>query len=121
MMSVERQVEDGFQGQVSHVARASLLWCSIGVSVATNRKGRFIGWRPMIRLYGKTMALGYFSDEVEAALAYDAVARKHHGDAAKLNFPNGPPSSSDKKRKAGEACGQALISCDKENRECVAG
>lgn len=30
--------------------------------------------------------VGYFHDEIEAAKAYDAAARKHHGEFAVLNF-----------------------------------
>jgi hypothetical protein len=39
----------------------------------------------------KQRHLGNFLNEVEAALAYDQAAREHHGDKAKLNFPEGPP------------------------------
>jgi hypothetical protein len=31
--------------------------------------------------------IGYFDNPVEAARAYDAAARKLHGDFAALNFP----------------------------------
>ena len=36
---------------------------------------------------GKTVKLGYFEDEVEAAKAYDKAARKYHKEFAYLNFP----------------------------------
>jgi hypothetical protein len=39
----------------------------------------------------KKRYLGSFVDEKDAALAYDKAAREHHGDKAKLNFPDQPP------------------------------
>jgi hypothetical protein len=35
--------------------------------------------------------LGWFVNEVDAALAYDQAAREYHGDQAHLNFPDLPP------------------------------
>jgi hypothetical protein len=43
-------------------------------------------WRACIRIE-KTVHLGYFTDEVEAALAYDTAARIRFGVFAKCNFP----------------------------------
>jgi AP2 domain len=40
-----------------------------------------------INAQGKSSHLGYFDSEVEAALAYDAAARKHFGEFAAVNFP----------------------------------
>jgi hypothetical protein len=36
----------------------------------------------------KTIHIGYFEDEIEAAQAYDQVALKYFGESAKLNFSN---------------------------------
>lgn len=36
---------------------------------------------------GKQIHVGYYRTEIEAAKAYDDVARKHHGQFARLNFP----------------------------------
>ncbi len=43
-------------------------------------------WRAQICFSGKKKHLGYYSDEAEAARAYDAAAVKYHGRFAKLNF-----------------------------------
>lgn len=37
---------------------------------------------------GRQRHLGYFTDEIEAARAYDAFAHREHGEFARLNFPN---------------------------------
>ncbi len=55
----------------------------IGVSFR-KRAGK---WAAVIRNKGKKTWLGYFSSEIEAAKAYDAAARKYHGEFASLNFP----------------------------------
>jgi hypothetical protein len=55
-----------------------------GVSWNTNKKR----WHVQITTNGKTIRLGYFTDEIEAAKAYDQAAKKYHGDFAALNFPN---------------------------------
>jgi hypothetical protein len=49
-------------------------------------------WRARIRVNGKRIYLGSFSDQIQAAKAYDQAARKFHGQFAALNFPN-PRSS----------------------------
>lgn len=45
-------------------------------------------WKSSIRHGGKTMHIGCFYDEIEAAKAYDTHALKFHGEYAYLNFPD---------------------------------
>jgi hypothetical protein len=58
---------------------------------------RFIGvyfekqksrWIVRIKYKENRIYLGCFKDEIEAARAYDAGAKKYHGEFARLNFPN---------------------------------
>ena len=43
-------------------------------------------WKASISIAGKTMHIGLFDSEIDAALAYDNVARKAHGEFANPNF-----------------------------------
>jgi hypothetical protein len=59
-----------------------------GVSqAATSNK-----WVANIRANGRRIYLGVFDDKVDAAKAYDAAAKKYHGEFAVLNFPDRTPS-----------------------------
>ena len=51
--------------------------------VSWNRKRK--EWCAQIRL-GKVIFLGYFTDPIEAATAYDQAAKELHGEFARLNF-----------------------------------
>jgi hypothetical protein len=42
----------------------------------------------MIKIKGKTINLGYFDNEIEAAKARDIASKEHFGEFAKLNFPD---------------------------------
>jgi hypothetical protein len=55
----------------------------IGASL-DKRSGR---WASKIRCHGKKIHLGCFGSDIEAAKAYDAAAKKYHGEFARLNFP----------------------------------
>jgi hypothetical protein len=49
---------------------------------------RYRKWSATIRFENKRIFLGYFQNEIDAALAYDEAARKFHKEFACLNFPD---------------------------------
>lgn len=44
-------------------------------------------WKASAQADGKRINLGFFATEIDAAKAYDNVARRVHGEFANLNFP----------------------------------
>lgn len=55
-------------------------------------------WAVQIRNNGKRLHVGYFGDELSAALAYDRVARQLRGERARVNFDESGERASYKKR-----------------------
>lgn len=46
-------------------------------------------WQSVIHVDGKTIGLGRYGDQMEAAAAYDEAAKRYFGEHARLNFPEG--------------------------------
>ncbi len=51
------------------------------------RYGRLTRWEARITNHGQQIIIGYYDTEVEAAKAYDDMARKFFGEFATVNFP----------------------------------
>jgi hypothetical protein len=97
------QIVDHIDGNGLNNRRANIRLCtshqnSMNMSRQTRGSSRFRGvawqktqnvWVARIRDGEKLLYLGRFSDEVKAALAYDAAAQRIFGEFARLNLPNG--------------------------------
>jgi len=59
-----------------------------GVTRRKKTNGTLGRWTAAIKANSKSIHLGDFSDEIDAASAYDKAALKYHGEFAKLNFSN---------------------------------
>ncbi len=96
--------------QIDHIDHDTLNNCRSNIRTAThsqnqsnrfsknNSTSKYLGvswsslcnkWRSVIRKNKKDMHIGLFSNEIEAALAYDKKALELHGEFANLNFKNG--------------------------------
>ena len=86
---------DGLNNQRSNLREATVSQNQRNARGARNSSSQYKGvgwqsqigrWRAYIWLDGKSKHLGTFTDEVEAAKAYDAAAREHFGEFARLNL-----------------------------------
>lgn len=92
---------DHVNGNTRDAQKSNLRWCSHGQNISnqrnrtkTNKSSRFHGvyfdrwkqrWKAQIRCEKRKVCLGNFTDEVQAARAYDMAAMKLHGSFASLN------------------------------------
>ena len=96
---VDHQDRSGLNNQRSNLRPATASQNGANRRPMPNRTSPYKGvgwngragiWRARIRFQGDLRHLGYFTDEVAAAKAYDAAARELFGAYARLNFPGDP-------------------------------
>lgn len=68
--------------------KARSLFRGVSWSATPGYDGSIGKWRATINTPGKRIFIGNFSNELDAAQAYDAAAKKYHGAHAVLNFPD---------------------------------
>jgi hypothetical protein len=93
---VDHRNGEGLDNRQSNLRPATHSQNSFNRAKRKNTSSRFVGvcllkrrnrWRVGIKNKEERIFLGYFDDEIEAAKAYDAAAKKYHGEFARLNFP----------------------------------
>lgn len=94
------EVVDHINGDPLDNRRANLRLCSHAENMKNRKPNRnatnqFKGvesvsgkWRAVIKADGKRYHTGRFATQMEAARAYDDLARTLHGEFARLNFPD---------------------------------
>jgi hypothetical protein len=100
---VDHRNGDGLDNRRENLRPATQLEnCRNKRKTRSKTSSRFIGvcfdkqynkWRAYIRYAGKRIWLGKYANEIDAAKAHDAAAKKYHGEFARLNFPEETPVS----------------------------
>lgn len=108
-MQVDHKSKDRLNNRRDNLRLATARQNRHNTGPSRKRKGRpkssqFVGvtrhgdkWKVKIKHEGVEHFLGYFDDEIEAALAWDAKAKELRGDFAYLNFPDGPPDGHERR------------------------
>lgn len=95
-IEVDHKNGDGLDNRRENLRLATRLQNATNIALRTNNKTGYKGvsedkrrggYRANIRLNGKQVAIGTFSDPRNAALAYDAYVRTHFGEFGTYNFP----------------------------------
>jgi len=93
-METDHRNGDGLDNRRSNLRACTRRQNQMNKRKQTGCMGRFKGvcwsrpkrkWWAYIKISGKQCSLGYFDDDREAALAYNAAALEHFGEFARLN------------------------------------
>ena len=93
---VDHSNHDGLDNRRSNIRIATPKDNASNRTAKLGKGSKFLGvcwhkgcgkWQVRISVGNKGTHIGMFACEVEAAKAYDAAARAHHGEFANLNFP----------------------------------
>ena len=94
-VEVDHKDSDGLNNQKDNIRASTDRQNAQNMRKQENKTSRFKGvywyklrncWRAKIRTDGILKSLGYYKDEKQAALAYDAAARHFFGEFAHTNF-----------------------------------
>ena len=93
---IDHRNGDGLDNRRKNLRRATQSKNMQNVRKRSGVTSRYLGvswdrvnskWVARARVAGKQANLGRFTEEIEAAAAYDRAVRKHHGPGARTNFP----------------------------------
>jgi hypothetical protein len=94
---VDHRNNNGIDNRRANLRFATTSQNGCNIRKRKNTSSRFMGvhfnksrglWSSNIRHQRKRTWLGCFDNEEDAAKAYDAAAKKYHGEFARLNFPD---------------------------------
>ncbi len=93
---VDHKNGDGLDNRRANLRLATRSQNACNKAKRSNASSKYFGvyfdkesclWGTSIKQNGKTIYLGRFDSEIDAARAHDEAARKYHKDFARLNFP----------------------------------
>lgn len=79
--------QNGFNKPPERVGKKKIHSHGFKGIIRNNKKNLKKPWVALLQAGGKQFYSKYFSTPEEAAKAYDKLAKKHHGEFARLNFP----------------------------------